>query len=90
MNLREIRQKKGISAKELAAKMAVNVNTISRWETGAREPDIPTLKRLAEIYECSIDELVNGLSENPRPPRKVAARRCPRGSGRKRAAQPAL
>lgn len=69
---------------DVATKMGVVEHTISRWETGSRTPDVLALKRLAEIYECSIDELVNGLSGNPRPPRKVAARKSPRGSGRKR------
>ncbi len=54
---------------EVASKMGVTEHTISRWETGSRTPDISNLKGLALIYDCTIDELVNGLlSVNPTPP----------------------
>lgn len=82
--LREIREGCGLSMGDVAAEMGVVEHTISRWETGARMPDINALKRLSEIYNCSIDELVNGPA-NPLPSRKVARRKSPRGSGRKRA-----
>lgn len=83
MNLRKIRQDKGISAKELASKMAVDVTTISRWETGARTPDANLAPKLADFLGCTLDELLR--SANPLSSRKVARRKSPRGSGRKRA-----
>ena len=83
MFLREIQERYGLSMVDVAAEMGVVEHTISRWETGARMPDINALKRLSEIYNCSIDELVNG-TQNPLPSRKVARQKSPRGSGRKR------
>lgn len=68
--------------------MAVDVTTISRWETGARTPDINLALKLADVLDCSLDELLR--EGNPRPPRKVAAKKNPRESGEQRAAQPAL
>ena len=67
MKLREIRENRGIKASALAAKMAVDVTTITRWETGARVPDVNTALRLAEILGCSVDELVRD-SVNPTAP----------------------
>ncbi len=90
MFLREIRERCGLCMGDVAVEMGVVEHTISRWETGARMPDINALKRLSEIYNCSIDELVNG-PVNPLLSRKVAKRKSPRESGRKRLeAQPAL
>lgn len=75
MFLREIRERVGLSMGDVATKMGVVEHTISRWETGTRTPDVLSLKRLSEIYACSIDELVNGIASNPRKSRKVAARK---------------
>ena len=51
--LRELREEKGISQKELGKLFNVAQNTISNWENGTREPDTKTLVKLAELFECS-------------------------------------
>ena len=61
MELRPIREKRGFSIASIATMMGVAKNTVSRWETGEREPDIETLKKLATLYRCTLDELVYGL-----------------------------
>lgn len=65
--LRELREEKGISQKELGKLFNVAQNTISNWENGTREPDTKTLMKLAEFFECSVDYLV-GRTDDPRPP----------------------
>ena len=63
MKLREIRTKKNISQKELASTLNVNSNNISRYETGEREPNLKTLRKLAKALDCTIDELVEEDTE---------------------------
>ena len=67
MQLRPIREARGFSIATIAELMSVGQNTVSRWETGEREPGIATLQTLCEIYDCTLDELVNGLNPPPRP-----------------------
>lgn len=67
MQLRPIREARGFSIATIAELMSVGQNTVSRWETGEREPGIATLQKLCEIYDCTLDELVNGLNPTPRP-----------------------
>ena len=54
----DFRKKIGLSQKELADKLHVSQQSISQWEKGLREPSIEMLKKLAEIFNCTIDELV--------------------------------
>ncbi len=56
--LRELRQAHGYSQEELAEKMIVTRQAISKWERGDALPDTENLIALAEIYGISIDELV--------------------------------
>jgi len=47
-----------MSQAELAEKLGVSQQTISKYERGTREPDNETLVKLAEIFNCSIDYLL--------------------------------
>ena len=58
MRLRELRKSKGISQLRLALDLNTNQNTISRYETGEREPGISELIRIADYFDVSIDYLV--------------------------------
>ena len=58
--LKELRKEKNITQEELAEKMNVSNRTVSRWETGANMPDIGLLVELAEFYDVSIPEIING------------------------------
>ena len=59
MKLRELRKRAGLKPSELASKMAVDITTISRWETGTRKPDVDSLVKLSKILNCTVDDLVN-------------------------------
>lgn len=56
--LREIRKNRGLTTVELASKMGTTRGTITRWETGQRSPDVEALRSLANVLDCTIDELV--------------------------------
>ena len=58
MRLREIRKSKGISQLRLAMDLNTNQNTISRYETGEREPGINELIKIADYFNVSIDYLL--------------------------------
>lgn len=62
--LKNLRKEKGITQEMLAEKLNVSGRTVSRWETGNNMPDISLLIELAEFYDVSIPEIVNGRREN--------------------------
>ena len=64
MRLKEIRKAKGISQLKLATDLNTNQNTISRYETGEREPGIAELIRIADYFNVSVDYLLE-RTENP-------------------------
>lgn len=53
------RKKCGLSQEEVAEKLGVSRQTISKWETGETLPDIRQSKRLALLYRLSLDELID-------------------------------
>ena len=65
MRLREIRRAKGISQLKLAMDLNTSQNTISRYETGEREPGINELVKIADYFNVSVDYLI-GRTDNPK------------------------
>nr|WP_317412090.1 helix-turn-helix transcriptional regulator [uncultured Solibaculum sp.] len=59
-----MREKRHISQVRLAIDLDMNQNSISRYETEAREADYKTLIALADYFNVSIDYLL-GRTENP-------------------------
>lgn len=59
--IHKFRIAKGYSQTELSKLLNVSQNTISQWESGARKPDIITLKKLAYILGCTTDELLEPI-----------------------------
>ncbi len=53
------RKKCGLSQEEVAEKLGVSRQTISKWETDETLPDIRQSKRLALLYHLSLDELID-------------------------------
>ena len=64
--LKELRSKNNLTQKELADKLHVSFQTVSKWENGENEPDIATLKELATLFNCSVDYLIGGEEETPK------------------------
>jgi len=54
----ELRSKKGLSQDELAERVFVTRQAVSRWENGETVPNTETLKRLSEVFDVSINTLL--------------------------------
>ena len=54
----ELRTKKGLSQDELAEKVFVTRQAVSRWENGETVPNTETLKRLSDLFNVSINTLL--------------------------------
>ena len=61
--IKDLRQKKGMTQAELAESMGFTSQTVSNWESGAREPDISALANLASLFGVTLDYLLLGKSE---------------------------
>lgn len=55
--LKELRESRGISQVRLAIDLDLNQNSISRYESGAREADYKTLLAIADYFDVSLDYL---------------------------------
>lgn len=62
-NIRAFRQKKGMTQEELASRLHVVRQTVSKWEKGLSVPDAELLIRLAEVLEVSVAQLLGGEAE---------------------------
>ena len=65
----ELRTKHGMSQDELAEKVFVTRQAVSRWETGDTVPNTETLKQLSSLFDVSINELLGS-------PRKLVCQCC--------------
>lgn len=64
--IRELRRKSGLSQEELADKLDVSRQAVSKWETGAAVPTADTLVNLADLFGVSLDYLLrDGTTETP-------------------------
>ncbi len=58
-NLKQIRKNKKISQEELAEKLGVSRQSISKWETGENFPSMQNIMCLCDIFKCKINNLVH-------------------------------
>ncbi len=56
--LRSLREERGYSQKEIASALNVATSTYNQWETGKREPDYETLRRIADYFHVTTDYLL--------------------------------
>ena len=79
--IKELREKRKLTQKELSEKISVSDKTVSKWETGKGLPDIAVIEELAKALGVSIAELLTGdLRENGNPSanmRKMCFYICP-------------
>lgn len=62
-----LRTGKGLSQEDLAQRLEVSRQSVSKWETGQSVPDLEKIIRLADLFGVSVDELVRE-GERPQPP----------------------
>ncbi|MDE6047015.1 MAG: helix-turn-helix transcriptional regulator, partial [Anaeroplasmataceae bacterium] len=58
--LQALRKAKGLTQADLADYFEVSAKTVSLWECGDSLPEIPMLKAVADFYDVSVDEILNG------------------------------
>lgn len=58
LRLKELREKMGLSQRDLAEEIGVSQGTIGNWESGTREPNFETVRKLAEYFSVSTDFLL--------------------------------
>lgn len=59
-NLKRIREQSGLTQEQVAQKISVTRQAVSRWEQGRTEPDIETCISLAQVLSVSVEELMLG------------------------------
>ena len=60
----KLRKEKNITQEQLAEKMGVSINAVSKWERGISFPDVSLYKKLCNELNISIEELINGEKDN--------------------------
>lgn len=58
MTLKQIRKRAGLTAREVGAKVGVSCQNVYNWESGSYPPPTNRLLPLAELYGCTVDDLV--------------------------------
>ena len=58
IRLKELREEKELTQSQLAKEIGINRRTLSNYETGAREPDIQTIKKLCDFFEVTAGYLL--------------------------------
>lgn len=59
-NLKNARKESELTQKQVAGLLGVVESCYANWEQGRTEPNIEMLRRLCNIFDISVDELLNG------------------------------
>lgn len=70
--LYELRKQKGFSQEELANRLNVSRQTVSKWEVGDSTPDMEKLVAISDLFGISLDELVMNKAPEPAPAPQTA------------------
>lgn len=62
--IKKIRQDYKLTQKELADKLGVTFQAVSKWENGKNVPDISILKEMSKMFNIDIDEILEGEKKN--------------------------
>lgn len=63
--INSLRTEKGLTQKQLAEMLNVTDKAVSRWETGKNYPDIEMFEKIAEVFNVSVSELLEGRKISP-------------------------
>ncbi len=75
-NLQKLRKEKGISQDEVAQKLFLSRQSVSKWENGQAEPGVENLKALARLYGVTVDALVGTEESSEKKPPPVPSNRA--------------
>ena len=56
--INQLRKLSGMTQEQLAEKLNVSRQTISKWESGSSTPDIESVVKVSEIFQVSLDDLL--------------------------------
>ena len=76
-NIKRLRKQKGTSQEELAIRLHVVRQTVSKWERDLSVPDADLLQRMADIFEVGTDAILGGMVP-PEPDRNELAEQLSR------------
>lgn len=62
MTFQQARQRVGLSQRQVAEILGINQSTVCLWEQGKTAPRAAILPRVAQLYRCSIDDLLKERS----------------------------
>jgi transcriptional regulator with XRE-family HTH domain len=65
-NIKTIREEKGLMQKDVANHIGVDKSTYSKIEKGLREITVAELLKMSQLFNCSIDQIVNNEGPFPR------------------------
>lgn len=71
-NLKELRKSKGFTQEELATKINVVRQTVSKWEKGFSVPDADTLQKIADVLEVEVSQLLGAKIETEASKNEIA------------------
>ncbi len=64
LRLKDLREEKGVSQQQLANALNISQGSVGNWESGIREPNFETVKKIADYFGVSTDYLL-GREDNP-------------------------
>lgn len=65
--IKQYRKTSGLTQLQTARKIGISLDSIKRYESGASEPRATELRKMSELFGCTIDELVGGNPTQPLP-----------------------
>ena len=57
-NIKELRRRKQMTQLQLAERLGITAQAVSKWENGHSAPDISLLPKLSEMFGVTIEELI--------------------------------
>ncbi len=57
--LKKLREKTGLTQKDIASALNIDTSTVTKWETGESRPRAEKLPEIARLLGCSVDDLFN-------------------------------
>lgn len=58
LRIKELRKERGMTREQLGKKLCYSEHTVKKWERGIAYPTIDTLVVLADLFGCTLDDLV--------------------------------
>ena len=56
--IKEMRKKRNLTQGDLAVQLGITQGAVSQWESGLTNPTLETLVKIAEVLNCTVDELL--------------------------------